>query len=68
GLDWFPTLMAAAGNPDIKDQLMKGVTVRNQKYKNHLDGYNQMEMLLCKGPSARCPASAGNGESVLPLR
>ena len=53
GLDWFPTLMAAAGNPDIKDQLLKGVTVRDQKYKNHLDGYNQMEMLLCKGPSAR---------------
>src|SRR5499427_5956787 len=26
GLDWFPTLLAAAGNPDITDQLLKGVT------------------------------------------
>ena len=25
GLDWFPTLCAAAGNPDITDQLLKGV-------------------------------------------
>ena len=28
GLDWFPTLMAAAGNPNITDQLLKGVTAR----------------------------------------
>jgi arylsulfatase len=53
GLDWFPTLMAAAGNPDIKDQLLKGGTFGNREYKNHLDGYNQMDMLLCKGPSVR---------------
>ena len=25
GLDWFPTFMAAAGNPDITNQLLKGV-------------------------------------------
>ena len=53
GLDWFPTLMAAAGNSDIRDQLLKGVTFGDREYKNHLDGYNQMDMLLCKGPSAR---------------
>ena len=28
GLDWFPTLMAAAGNPNITDQLLKGVQAR----------------------------------------
>jgi len=53
GLDWFPTLMAAAGNPDITDQLLKGVKLGDQTYKNHLDGYNQTDLLLGKGPSAR---------------
>ena len=53
GLDWLPTLTAAAGNPDIKDQLLKGVQLGGQTYKNHLDGYNQMDLLLGKGPSAR---------------
>jgi arylsulfatase len=53
GLDWFPTLMAAAGNPNITDQLLKGVSLCGQTYKNHLDGYNQMDLLLGKGQSAR---------------
>ena len=53
GLDWFPTLTAAAGNPDITDQLLKGVKLGDQTYKNHLDGYNQMDLLMGKGPSAR---------------
>jgi len=38
GLDWFPTLCAAAGNPDIIDQLLKGVKLGDREYKNHLDG------------------------------
>jgi len=53
GLDWFPTLAAAAGNPDITDQLLKGVTLGGQRYKNHLDGYNQLALLEGRGPSAR---------------
>ena len=53
GLDWFPTLTAAAGNPNITDQLLKGVKLGDREYKNHLDGYNQMDLLLGKGPSAR---------------
>ncbi|RUP10861.1 arylsulfatase [Hyphomicrobium sp.] len=53
GLDWFPTLTAAAGNADITDQLLKGVKLGDRTYKNHLDGYNQMDLLLGKGPSAR---------------
>jgi arylsulfatase len=53
GLDWFPTLLAAAGNPDITDQLLKGVKLGDRTYKNHLDGYNQMDMLTGKGPSKR---------------
>jgi arylsulfatase len=53
GLDWFPTLVAAAGNPDITNQLLKGVKLGDREYKNHLDGYNQLNMLTGKGPSAR---------------
>jgi arylsulfatase len=53
GLDWFPTLVAAAGNPDITDQLLKGVKLGDRTYKNHLDGYNQMDLLLGQGPSKR---------------
>jgi arylsulfatase A-like enzyme len=53
GLDWFPTLMAAAGNPNITDQLLKGAKLGDRSYKNHLDGYNQMSLLEGKGPSAR---------------
>src|SRR5208337_1326524 len=53
GLDWFPTLCHAAGNPDITDQLLKGVTLEGQTYKNHLDGYNQLDLLEGTGPSAR---------------
>ena len=53
GLDWFPTLMAAAGNPNITDQLLKGVQLGDRTYKNHLDGYNQMDLLTGKGPSKR---------------
>src|SRR3984957_18063578 len=36
GLDWLPTLLAAAGNADIKDQLLKGVQLGDRSYKNHL--------------------------------
>ncbi|HTZ49949.1 MAG TPA: arylsulfatase [Verrucomicrobiae bacterium] len=53
GLDWFPTLLAAAGNPDITNQLLKGVKLGDRTYKNHLDGFNQMALLEGKGPSAR---------------
>src|SRR5690349_12845184 len=53
GLDWFPTLCAAAGNPNITDQLLKGVKLGDQAYRNHLDGYNQVALLEGKGPSAR---------------
>jgi arylsulfatase len=53
GLDWLPTLADAAGNPNITDQLLKGVTLEGRTYKNHLDGYDQMALLTGKGPSAR---------------
>ena len=39
-LDWMPTLLAAAGEPDVKEQLLDGMKVGRNKYKVHLDGYN----------------------------
>jgi arylsulfatase len=53
GLDWFPTLCAAAGNPNITDQLLKGVKLGDRTYKNHLDGYDQTDLLTGKGPTKR---------------
>jgi arylsulfatase len=46
GLDWFPTLLAAVGDPDIGEKLLKGYTVGSKTFKNHLDGYNQLPYLL----------------------
>jgi len=53
GLDWFPTFLAAAGNPNIADELKKGKQMGDRTYKVHLDGYNQMDLITGKGPSAR---------------
>src|SRR5262249_26311860 len=39
-IDWFPTLCAAAGEPDIKAKLAKGYTANGKEFKVHLDGYN----------------------------
>lgn len=40
--DMMPTILAAAGVPDIKDKLLKGNQVGNKNFKVHLDGYNMM--------------------------
>ena len=53
GLDWFPTFVAAAGNPNIVEELKKGKKLGDQEYKVHLDGYNQMDLITGKGPSNR---------------
>ena len=47
-IDMFPTLLAAAGNPDVTQQLLNGATVGGQTYKVHLDGYNQIPYLTGK--------------------
>ena len=44
GLDWFPTLLAAAGDTDIKDRLLKGTKLGGKSFKVHLDGYNQLPL------------------------
>jgi len=53
GLDWLPTLVAAAGNPNISEELKEGKTMGGTTYKVHLDGYNQLDFLTGKGPSNR---------------
>jgi arylsulfatase A-like enzyme len=45
GLDWLPTFMAAAGDADITNKLLKGSDVGGKTYKVHLDGYNQLPYL-----------------------
>ena len=44
-LDWLPTLLAAAGDPDIKQKLRKGYQAGNKTFKVHLDGYNFLPYL-----------------------
>ncbi|VVQ30219.1 hypothetical protein PS943_01722 [Pseudomonas fluorescens] len=53
GMDWFPTLVAAAGNPNITAELLKGKQLGDTNYKVHLDGYDQTPMITGKGPSNR---------------
>ncbi len=53
GLDWFPTFVAAAGNPNIAKELLTGKQLDDQTYKVHLDGYDQTAVITGKGPSAR---------------
>lgn len=53
GLDCFPTFLAAAGNQDITGELLKGKKIGDRTYKNHLDGYNQLDAITGKGPSVR---------------
>jgi arylsulfatase A-like enzyme len=51
--DMLPTLLAAAGVPNVKEQLLKGMKIGNKTFKVHLDGYNITDALAGKGPSPR---------------
>jgi len=51
--DWMPTFMAAVGEPDIKEKLLKGHKADGKTFKVHLDGYDQTDLLKGEGPSAR---------------
>jgi arylsulfatase A-like enzyme len=53
GLDWFPTLVSAAGNPKIVEELVRGTTIGDTEYNVHLDGYDQLDLLTGKGPTKR---------------
>jgi arylsulfatase len=51
--DWLPTFATAAGNPNIKTELLKGKTLGGKTFKNHLDGYDQTALLTGAGKTAR---------------
>ncbi|HSJ91161.1 MAG TPA: arylsulfatase [Ilumatobacter sp.] len=51
--DWFVTLLAAAGNQDIADQLKAGCELNGTTYKVHLDGHDQLDYIT--GQSEQSP-------------
>ena len=53
--DWLPTFAAIAGAPDIKEQLAEGVELNGRKYRNYIDGYDQLAYL--QGEAEESPRS-----------
>ncbi|MGO6672587.1 arylsulfatase [Rhizobium leguminosarum] len=51
--DWLPTLVAAAGEPDIAAKLLSGYEAAGKTFNVHLDGYNQRNLFDGTGPGAR---------------
>jgi arylsulfatase len=51
-LDWMPTILAMAGDADVKEKLLKGYQVGKKKFKVHLDGYNQLPYLTGQQPNS----------------
>jgi arylsulfatase len=52
-MDWMPTLAAAAGVPDIKEQMKSGFAAGGKNFKVHLDGYDLTALL--KGEAKETP-------------
>lgn len=48
GEDWLPTLLAAAGEPDVKEKLLHRMKAGSSTYKVHLDGYDLLPYLTGK--------------------
>ncbi len=66
GLDWFPTLLAAAGDTTIKERLLKGASISGTTFKVHLDGYNQLPYLTGQQPkSLRTEFAYYNDDGVM---
>jgi arylsulfatase A-like enzyme len=51
--DWLPTLLTAAGEPDINAKLKKGHRAGDKTYKVYVDGFDQSELLAGKAPGKR---------------
>ncbi|CAM4158266.1 MULTISPECIES: arylsulfatase [Vibrio] len=63
--DWLPTIMAAAGVPDVKEKLAKGYTANGKEWRVHIDGHNFMpyfEGKEEKGPRDSLLYFSANGE------
>ena len=65
GMDWFPTFVAAAGNPNIAAELRQGKAIGDRTYRVHLDGYDQTRMLTGQGP-ARATRSSTSPRALCP--
>jgi arylsulfatase len=51
--DWMPTFLAAAGVPNVKEQLLKGYKAGDKTFKVHLDAYDMTNLLSGKGRGQR---------------
>ena len=52
GLDWFPTVLAAAGEPNVKEKLLTSYPSQGTNFKVHLDGFNQLPYLTGQQPKS----------------
>jgi arylsulfatase len=50
-MDWLPTLAAVAGDPKVKEELLKGFDAGGKTFKVHLDGYNFLPFLTGEAKS-----------------
>ena len=63
--DWLPTFLAAAGNPNVKEELLRGMKVGDKTFRNHLDGYNFLPFFqgkVAKGPRREVFYFTDNGD------
>ena len=64
--DWVPTLVAAAGDPDIKAKLLQGYDAGGKSFKVHLDGYDQRDCSRPKVPTSVESSSTGPTTATSP--
>ncbi len=66
-LDWMPTLAAAAGDPDLKNKLLKGTRIGSKNAKLHLDGYNFLPYLTGQADRGPRPAFVYHNDEGMPV-
>ena len=64
--DWATTLVAAAGEPDVKDKLLQGYDAAGKNFKVHLDGYDQRDLLAARARTSAASSSTGPTTAILP--
>ncbi|MCI0387711.1 MAG: arylsulfatase [Acidobacteria bacterium] len=51
--DWMPTILSIVGQPNLTEDMLKGLKVGKMNYKVHLDGVDQTDLITGKGPTKR---------------
>ena len=64
--DWATTLVAAAGEPDIKNKLLQGYDAAGKNFKVHLDGYDQRDLSPARARTSAANSSTGPMTATLP--